>query len=335
MAQESSRTAALSDGLLRSLVGRVSTDRASLTSAALPDAAAAQRDDGAGFALLLAPGERAFGAAMLWARRIHATELTLFAADDADPGGHARRAAAFTAPPTVLRFTRADIEAARPVELATPQALGRDLASIASEIEARGLDVMVDHGVAVVEFRGLEVAQLTIDDGEPVAVVGVGAVDREATRVLHPSTPFWESLDRVVAQVGASRRAGAVGGALGLMARERWLDRHLRDDPSAFGAVSAEALMPTAPRLGMRTEGPAASLHRGPDGETVVVSTVGADVGLIGAVADLIVRERPRSVVVATVDGHRLDLLHDLDGFVTAPASLRTFRAPWTAPDDL
>lgn len=276
-------------------------ETAELHTTAVDEMVALHDGQGCGFALVVAAGPKAFGSVMIWAARFEVTDLTLMVDAGAGPGDHARRATAFGLPPTVMAVdgTRlVDAEPALSRATVTDPPAGVDAGTEA--LRSAGLDVVVDDGVVVGEYLGLEVARVvpSADGGE--VRVGVGAVDQEANRALHAGSDQRELLVRVVADVAAHRRPGVPFHPLNRMARERWLMRSLIDDRSLVGVRSLVGLPATEPRRGLRTASPVGALADTPEGRVLVVATAETDVSLIGVAADLVVREEPVKVVVVS-----------------------------------
>ncbi len=256
---------------------------------------------GRGIVLVLRAGPKAFGSAMVWAAKFEVADLTLMVDTEAGPGDHARRAAAFARPPVVMAVDGAQLvdvapAPSRPNATVPPPGVDAGMAVL----KAAGLDVIVDDGVVVGEYLGLEVARIvpSADGGEVRA--GVGAVDQEANRALHGGSDQRELLARVLTEVAAHRRLGAVRHPLNCMARERWLMRTLINDPSLVALGSLVGLPATEPRRGLRVDGPVGATAETPDGMVLVVATTGTDLSLVGVVADLVVREAPNRLLVVS-----------------------------------
>ncbi len=276
-------------------------------------------------------GPLAFGAAMVWAARFGVRELTLMVDPDAGPGDHARRGGALCASPVVMA-----VDGARLVEVGpapapipgweTPSGVDAGIEVLRSV----GLEVVIDDGTVFGEYLGLELARIvpSADGGE--VQVGVGKVDREVNRVLHGGSTVEDVLSRVVAEVAIHRRPGTEFHPLGRMARERWLMCSLVDDPTCLGLGPLARLPATEPRRGPRTNAPVGALARTPDGAVLVVTTVGADVGLIGVAADLVVREKPSVIVVVSVPSALKPIRHALDLF-DVPVDYPDVKPPWLA----
>lgn len=282
-------------------------------------------------ALLYTADEASFGAVLLWCRQAEVASVDLFVDGIDELECVTRWAHSFPVCRSV-RSPAGAIHDGSAEEMATQVPLPMpELQSLQGELAGRGLDVFVDQGTLVVERLGLEVAIATLRDGETALEVGVGAVDREANRVLHPTLTPWDLLERVVAEVDRYRHDGEASHPFNRIARERWLDYHLRQTPSLVAEQALLALPPASPRRGMRTEGPAASIAQNGEHTTIVVSTVGADVSLLGAIGELVARHRADRLRVVVPTGSAFPLLHDLDDFVRAPATLSEVDPPWAS----
>ena len=332
MGSNPGRTAALNEIRIRSLAALVdasrSTDESNAEITSTDKFVGARYESGLRVALILEPGHAPFGSAIVWAAKSGPGELTLLVDRVADPGIQARRASALASRPSVYEVDGLNLVPARPSPpdptIADPEGVeaGRDLLHDAQ------LDVVTDHGVVIGEYLGLEVA-LVLPSAEGGEVcVGVGAVDREANRVLHSGTPPRELLARVIAEVAAHRRPGGARHPLGQMARERWMMHSLIRDPSQIGLENIVGVEPASIRRGLRTGSPAAGIASTEGSTVLVVATVGIDVALIGALADLVIRERPDRVVVATPAAMIPSLARSIE-WLSVPVSVNEIEPPW------
>ncbi len=101
---------------------------------------------------------RGLGAAIIWAHRADATELTVFAEGGA--GVMARRAGEFDLPIRVVAASGADVSDAVPA--ATSPVLAPDPAhlELVATIAEAGAEPVVEHGVVIGEVCGLEVCRV-------------------------------------------------------------------------------------------------------------------------------------------------------------------------------
>ncbi len=286
---------------------------------------------GRGFALLLAAGSKAFGSVMVWAARFEIFDLTLMVDPDAGPGDHARRATALSVSPLVMAVDGTGLIGVDPApSRAIVGEAPRGVDAGSEILRAAGLDVVIDDGEVIGEYLGLEVARvLPSDDGGDVQV-GVGAVDREANRVLYGDATPADVLSRVVSEVAVHRRPGVEFHPLGRMARERWLMCSLVDDPMCLGLGPLARLPATEPRRGLRSDVSVGALAQTPDGPVLVVTTAGGDVGLIGAAADLVDREKPVAMVAVSIPSALKPIRRVLDLF-DVPVDYPDVKAPWLA----
>jgi len=327
MALDEDRRAALHEARARRLIG---VDE-STSGSAFPGAVAFDQD-GQATALLHEAGPKPLGGVLVWAWRHRVASLRLFVDESADPGALARRAGAVDAVVSV-DVVSAD-GAVAPVE---PEALPEPVlapvdASLLAEFAAHGVDVVADHDGFRLELSGLEVGRLesTDDTDRPAFSVGVGAIDREATRVLHRHADSWDNLGRVVAEVRRHRRAGGGGHPLSLMARARWMRRWLSDEPHRMGLDRLTPVLDPLPFPGMRVDGPAAGIgvdHT--DTRRLVVASVGGDVGMLSTVADLVVREAPDSVLIVTPAGASVAAITDAVAMLRVPTESVEIDPPW------
>jgi len=316
--------------LSASLVGDLAIGSEAVVEAVTDDMVALRSDPDHGVVLLTTPGPKTFGSAMVWASKVGVSRITLMVDPVADPGAMARLAGSLSVPVAVMAVDETSLSVARasspPALIPAPDGVGGGVATLA----AAGLDIRTDHGEIVGEFLGLEVARVVPSPEGGDINVGVGAIDREANRVLHGDSPIDDLLRRVIAQVATHRRAGAEPHPLGTMARERWLMRVILEDPSQVGLPDLHEMQSTIPRHGLRTSAPAAAVCRSADRATVVVATTGVDVGLVGVVADLIAREDPQQVLIVAVPPV-LDAIRGALALMRVSLEHAEVAAPWLA----
>ncbi len=286
---------------------------------------------GRGFVLVLEPGPKAFGLVLLWADRFELEDLTLMVDPTALPGDHARRATALAVSPVVLEVDGTDLVdiVAAPLPVTVVEA-DSSVANGVKMLRSADLDVVFDDGIVTGEYLGLEVARVvpTADGGELQA--GVGAVDREANRVLHGGASPWDALVRVIAEVSTYRRPGESFHPLSQMARERWMLHSLIDDPSRVGIEALDAVSSVESRLGLRSAEPVAAVGETEGGRILVVAGAGTDVNLLGVTADLISREMPDRVVLVPCSA-LLPQLNRAAQRLSVPVSVVDVAPPWTA----
>lgn len=289
----------------------------------------------------MAPADGAtvgLGAALAWALRRGAGQLDLLVGPSAevagdDLGAVARRAAAFAVPPAVWRVDGTSIEPVEPAAPAPVRVPSPLTAEPASILERAGVDVVVEEGEVIGELRGLEVARVVIDADAAAAhlEVGVGRFDREAFALIHGELPAPEALARVVADVGAHRRAGVEPHPINRLSRERWLRHQLVAAPDLVGAARLAPVEPARRRGGLRDAAVAVALGERPDGTPLVVATsVGIDLEAVPDAADARLRHAPDAellIVVPPGDDH--PITHELAGLLAAPARVVTVAGEW------
>ena len=113
----------------------------------------------------------------------------------------ARRAAAFTNPPTIWLVDGTSLTQASPAPLPPEPVFDPDVAPFADVIRAAGAEPVVERGVLRGEVLGLEVARALVDEHGPMLEVGVGKHDRQAQGMVHGDEPTDRGLARVVARL--------------------------------------------------------------------------------------------------------------------------------------
>ena len=225
---------------------------------------------------------------------------TLHLIVDHGGGVAARRAALLHPEPLVWRVVERSLTRVAPAPRldASPPTDADEFVSI---LRAAGLEVVVEHGVISGEVRGLSVATVVRGvGGRSRLAVGVGRIDQEATDLLHGDLPLHETLASAIDEVRVHRHHHAKPHPVNRLARERWLRSQLVARPSVVGLVDLVATAPAEPRANLRDPVPAAAVgHDADGGRVLVVCSVGIDLELVPAAADLIDRERAERVVLA------------------------------------
>ncbi len=288
-----------------------------------------------GWLLLDSDPVKAFGPAMVWARRRSLVHVHLIV--DAEAGVVARRAQLFSAPPTVWVIEGTELRAAIPAAVAT-FAEPTSAPVLAEILVDADLEVVVEGGIVRGEVLGLEVARIVhgqTTSGEPIDApvleVGVGEADRELTAMLHGNLPSATQLERVIEIVQQQRRAGAEHHPLNQMAPERWLRSLLVAEPSRIGLARLQAAPPAVPRPNLRDR--AVALARGvdADGASVVVAcSVGVDLDLVPAAADARQALDPEARLVLVVperDAH--PVTYALATRLARPAEVVALEGDW------
>ncbi|HSL58041.1 MAG TPA: hypothetical protein VK866_09390 [Acidimicrobiales bacterium] len=301
--QRAALVAAKAAALVRGGFG-ASVDAAVVDGAAadqLPGPSAAFADGARGWVLLGA--DAGLGLALVWARRRAVTELHVLVDEGGRPGVVARRAALIDPAPTVWTVAGTSLEPAEATPPAPPAVPPASTDEPARALAAAGVDVVVEHGEVAGEVLGLEVARVVVaDDGTTSIEVGVGRHDREAFALLHDELPTAEALARVVADVRALRRPGAVPHPVSRLVRERWLREQVLADPGLVGAATLRRAESPEPRAGLHGTGVAVAVGEAADGAGVVVAcSVGVDPELVPVAADARLHHAPDAHLVLVV----------------------------------
>lgn len=278
---------------------------------------------------------KAFGPALVWARRQGAAALHLLVEASADV--LARRASCFADGPTVWQVDGTSLTAAVPAAPAVP-APALPAPELAELLVDAGLEVFIEDGMVRGEINGLEVARIvhgTSTSGVPLDAplleVGVGHADREMTAVVHAGLNPVAQLARVADIVRAQRRVGAERHPLNQLAPERWLRARLMADPARVGLVRLRPADPAVPRPNLRDAAVAMASGESADGSPVVVAcSVGVDLDLVPAAADARLSIDPAArllLVVPERDAH--PVTRELAARLVHPAELVTVADDW------
>ena len=288
---------------------------------------AALEHDGVWTALIEAAPERSFGQALVLAARNDAQTLDLLVETDA--ASVARRAQLFDPSPTVWQITGTSLS---PAEASAPvivQAAALE-PRVAELLDVDGVDIIIEHGVIIGEYQGLEVARVTGAGDEQRLDVGVGAYDQGAFAVMNPHLTPVEALADVVAQVRTYRRRGAEPHPINRLARERWVRSELLADPSLAGVVSLTVVEPLTPREGIKDVAAACALGESESGERVLVAcTVGIDLDAVPAAADLAEVHGADRIVMVLPDRDRHAIIQAVAARSKRPVSFVTAPEPW------
>jgi hypothetical protein len=250
---------------------------------------------------------------------------------DDDGGALARRGALLAPPVSVWRVVERDLVPVEPAPLPVAMPAPSGAEHLIDMLRDAGAEVVIEHGVFHGEIRGLEVARVRVgDDGEPVLDVGVGRFDQEATALLHGHLPTADALRRAIDQVRTHRSPDAQPHPINRLARDRWLRAQLLDDPALVGLESLEPVDPPEPRTNVKDAQPAAAVGRAPNGERVlVVASSGIDLDLVPVAADLVAREAPARVVLATPARDQVPSQYALAARLLVPAELVAVEGDW------
>jgi hypothetical protein len=278
--------------------------------------------------------ERALGPAMAWAANRGVVGADLHLIFDRHAGLLARRAAAFTDPPTVWQVEGAGLRPARPAPTPpapAPPAAALDLIPL---LEAQGVDVVTDHGHVIGEVLGLEVARVVLDaEGQAHLEVGVGRNDREAFALIHADRDPAEALASVVATVSAQRQAGAPAHPLNRLGASRWLRARLVASPQLVGARHLQPVPGVLPRGGVKESVPVGAAGVDLEGRPmVVVTSTGIDLDLVPTAADLRLAQDPDARLVLVLperDDHRVT--RRMAAALVEPAEVLALTGDWRA----
>ena len=327
MALDADRRAGLersrAEGLLRTCFD---LDPAALELSGAPFGVTARRDDRA-WIVSMSDDLAALGGALVWIDRHGPSEVDLVV--DHHSGVHARRARLLAPECRVWASEGGTIVEADPEPIPAPRARPDDSAHLEAALVDLGLDVVCEDGILRGEVAGLEVARILHGPDGPVLEAGVGRFDREAGVLLHAGRSPVEAVADAAAQVRPHRTAGAVSHAVNRLARERWLRDVVLADPVAFDIDLPALVEPVPPRANLLEAVPAALL--GTDaGQTVLLAcSVGVDLGLVPAIADLVVVHAPDLVRIVVPERDRLPHLERLAARLPVPSEIRTVVPPW------
>lgn len=226
--------------------------------------------------------ERGLGAALAWALRRDATELTVLA--DSGTGQLARRSEGFDFQIGVCHIEGRALIPAVAEPLPARQDVRADHRALRSTIVEGLAEPVEEHGVLAGEVRGLEVCRVVDDpvSGDVRLDVGIGVHDRETFQMLHGDRPKVEALADVVRTVGAQRVAGMPPHPLNQLAASRLLRARLVDHPELIGAESVAPVEPPLPRANVKDQAPCVAIATSASGEhRLVVCTTGIDLDVV------------------------------------------------------
>jgi len=252
---------------------------------------ASLQDGSRGWVLAEDDPHRALGPAMAWARANDVDDLAVLVEDGA---GHlARRADAFTRPSAVWAVEGRAVARAAAKPHAPLVAPPGNAGAAVDLLQRAEVDVVVEHGEVLGEILGLEIARVVDDDEHgPRLEVGVGKHDREAFALLHGALPPEDAVAKVVDAVREQRRAAAAPHPLNRLAGERWLRSVVVAAPDLVGADALLPTPPVHPRTSVKDLAPAPAVGTDAEGRpVVVVASVGIDLDLVPAAADVRLRD--------------------------------------------
>jgi hypothetical protein len=310
-----------------------------------PGFGAALVSGGIGWVLCESPTIRDLGGPVIWAanRGLERLRLIVDPADEAVAGILARRATCLSRPVEVFTVAGTALVAVSPSPFPPASAPVEGVESLKALLAAEGCEVVEEHGVVRGEVLGLEVARIETAaeggaaadgaPGEPRLECGIGRFDREAGALLRSDLDAAGSLQTVVEVVRAQRWPGAELHPLRDLCRERWMRVALSADPSVLDAAAVTPIPAVHDRPNLRDPAPAFAIatHDDEDDELVVCS-VGADVDLVPATAEMLVASGLTRVVVVTPDASPIPAVA-VKALTWLPAESRVvvMVAPWTA----
>ncbi|MEQ8841217.1 MAG: hypothetical protein RIB98_09565 [Acidimicrobiales bacterium] len=327
MALDASRRALLerarAEGLLRTHFG---LDPEVLEPTAAPFGVIA-RDGDQAWIVSMSDDLAVLGGVLVWADRHQPDRLELVV--DHHGGVHARRAA-MLAPECRVWQTDGDaltVATAEPLPVPLPRP--DDAAALEGILVDAGLEVVCEDGILRGELAGLEVARILHGPDGPVLEAGVGRFDREAGVLLRAGRDPAEAVRETADRVRPHRTPGAPSHAVNRLARERWLRHVVVDDPAVFDLDLPMLVEPIPPRANLLEDAPAAVLGTDGDRTVLLVCSVGVDLGLIPAVADLVSAHRPSLVRLVVPARDHLPHLDRLVARLPVEAEIRSIATPW------
>jgi len=331
MALDANRRALLeqsrAEALLRNSFG---LDPASLELSAAPFGVCARPSDSSGnraWIVSMSDDLAALGGVLVWLDRERPAEVDLVF--DHHAGIHARRVALLAPECRVWQVEGDSVTLAVADAISPPLPRPLDAAHLEAPLVELGLEVVCEDGILRGEIAGLEVARILHGADGPVLEAGVGRFDREAGVLLHAGRSPVEAVADAAAQVRPHRTSGAVSHAVNRLARERWLRHLVLHDSAAFDLDLPSLVEPIPPRANLLEVVPAALLGTDGDRSVLLVCSVGVDLGLVPAIADLLAVHRPDLVRIVVPERDRLPHLERLVSRLPLPADIRTIATPW------
>jgi hypothetical protein len=282
-----------------------------------------------GWVLAVADPARALGPALLWARRAGVRQLHVLA--EAETGGLARRATAFSEAPQVWRVGAGTLAAAAPDAVNPSPTWRSELATWPEMIRAAGAEPVVERGVLIAEVRGLEVARV-VDDGLTGRLeVGVGKHDRHAQELVWSDIPTHDVLVAAITTVREQRRADAPVHPLNRLRPEHWLRALLVARPELVGARGLAPAASVVERDDLRLPCPAPAHGIDASGRSlVVVCSAGIDVDLVPSAADArLAADRDARLVLVVPERDNHPVHAELAAALVDPAEVRTVNDDW------
>jgi len=275
---------------------------ATAESLKLPDGAGLVLGGAEPWAHFITEFDRGLGAILLLADRSGATKVSIYS--DSPLRALTRQAACFDfeiETMTLVGREPVPSESAPPeLEVPTP-----DVAVLAlSGTDVDGVRTVTEHGEAVAEVAGLEIARASVDNGELRVRVGVGSIDQDLAEMMVPGVASIDRIRAAATLVRQHRRPDAPPHPLQRVAPERWLRHRLVDKPQRWGFADLKPVSLLAPRVGLRLNALAAALGSRPDGSpALVVCSVGVNPELVPLAADLRQARHPDAELVLATPG--------------------------------
>ena len=318
-------------GLWRAKLSALARDQFDRTDGVYHDApwGVALQDSGVWTALIEVSPQRSFGQALVLAARHDAESLDVLVSEES--ASVARRAQLFEPAPRIWRVDGTDLALAEPSIVAVKDA-PELTAEVESLLDIDDVDVIIEHGWAIAECRGLEVGRVSGLGDEQRLDVGVGAYDQGAFAVMHPHLTPTDALAEVVGQVMSFRKRGGEPHPINRLARERWVRWELIADPSILGLDKLQAVEPMAERDGIRDVAIASAVGETSAGERVLVAcSVGIDLDAVPAAADLADRHETDRIILVIPERDQHPLIRAVAQRSRRPIEFVTAPEPWSA----
>ena len=267
------------------------------------------------------------GGALVWLDRNPVAAAHLVVEHHA--GVHARRAAVLAPDLQLHELAGSDVRDAVVAPITEPHPTPDDITPLVAMIERSGAQAVIEDGIVRAEVAGLEVGRVVTGPNGSSLEVGVGRFDREAGALLHADRPVEPTLVSTIEQVREHRAPGAVAHPVNRIGRERWLRDLVRVDPALAGIVDPELVEPIPPRSSLLEASAAALLGADEGRRVLVVFSVGVELGLVPAAADLVAAHRPDEVRFVLPARDRLPYLERLAARLGVAVSFADIEVPW------
>jgi hypothetical protein len=247
---------------------------------------------------------RTIGPTLLWMQKHQISEVDLVIEGDA--GIPARRAQALTCNLRVWQMHNGTLQPATPAPHLPKIQPPDSHEQFVGLIQQCGADVVREHGILTGEVLGLEICRVVDTPEGPKLEVGVGAIDRETSQLVHRHRSIEDSLTEVAQIVRQHRQPGAPHHPLGKMAGERLLRHHILNNPHLIGATTLQPAEPPLPRTSLRDHNPCVATGTNTNNTPIVaVFTDTIDIDIIGFAIDAQLREHQHAhITIATYTGN-------------------------------